>query len=87
MSNLFVTAIAIQSNKRADRLEKVSASIKPVTSAIAVPSGFDNATGLFTASTVDGGEIQYKEGNATAQPNQISVTFASGSLVGFGDWL
>jgi hypothetical protein len=87
MSNLFISAIAIQSNKRTERLQKVSASIKPVANTIATPSGYDANTGLFTATTVDGGEIQYKEGNATAQPNQISVTFASGSLVGFGDWL
>jgi hypothetical protein len=87
MSNFFATAIASQSNKRYQRISTLSTCVQPTTSAVAVPSGYDVSTGLFKATTVDGGEIQYKEGNATAQPNQISVTFASGSLVGFGDWL
>ena len=86
MSNLFTTAIAIQSSKRALRIEKVASNIKPITSIVAAPSGFDNSTGLFKATTIDGGEIQYQQGNFTAQPNQISVTIAKGSLIGFGDW-
>lgn len=86
MSNFFATAIAVQSDKRSQRILTLRANIQPTTSAVAVPSGYDPESGLFKATTVDGGEIQYKEGNATAQPNQISVTFASGTLVGFGDW-
>ncbi len=87
MSNFFSTALLVQSTKRANRLESIVSSFKPVTSAIAVPSGQDPVSGLFKATTIDGGEIQYKKGSITASPNQISVTFASASSIGFGDWL
>lgn len=87
MSNLFRTAIAVQSNKRSDRLAKLSdKSFQVIASIVAVPSGFDSTTGLFAATTIDGGEVQFTQGNQTAQSNQISVTVASGSLIGFGDW-
>lgn len=87
MSNLFTTAIAIQSNKRSNRIEKLSASIQPISSIVATPTSFDSSTGLFIATTIDGGEIQYQQGNFPAQPNQISVTISQSSLIGFGDWL
>ena len=87
MSNLFSTALLLQATKRADRLTKISASIStPEPTKIAIPSGYDSTTGLFKATTIDGGEVQFAQGNTTAQSNQISVTVASGSLIGFGDW-
>lgn len=87
MSNLFATAAAMQATKRTTRLAAISESVQPITNAIAVPTGFDAVSGLYVASTIDGGEIQYRKGSSTATPNQISVAFAEGSLVGFGDWL
>jgi hypothetical protein len=87
MSNLFASALLTQSTKRAKRLTAISESVQPITNAIAVPSGFDAVSGLYTAQTIDGGEIQYRKGSNSAPPNQISVTIASGSLVAFGDWL
>ena len=87
MSILFASAAAKQASKRTIRLVAISENARPITNAIAVPSGFNTVSGLYTASTVDGGEIQFRKGSNSAAPNQINVAFASGSLVGFGDWL
>ncbi len=87
MSVLLSMAIAKQSEKRGDRMASVTQqATQTQSSVIASPQGLDTTTGLNIAVGVDGGEIQYMRGNFTAQPTQISVVKAKGSLVAFGDW-
>jgi hypothetical protein len=85
MSNLLKEAIALQSAKQSTRLKALSN--KPIeNSFVAVPSGFNDVTGVYIATTPDGGELQYKQGNFPNPPSLISVVTASDSGIGFGDW-
>lgn len=87
MSQLLLIAIATQSNKRADRLRaNIDRSLSARSNIIATPTGYDSSSGLFVATAINGSEVQYSSGNESAQPNQISVSVARGSLIGFGDW-
>jgi hypothetical protein len=87
MSQLFSSAVYTQSNKRFNRLRANADKAARVNSnLVATPTGYDSTTGLFIATTVNGSEVQYSQGNESSQPNQISVSVARGSLIGFGDW-
>ena len=85
MSKLLIEAIALQSAKQSNRLKALSK--KPIeNSFVAAPSGFNDATGAYIATTPDGGELQYKQGNFRNPPNLISIVTAQNSGIGFGDW-
>jgi hypothetical protein len=50
------------------------------------PNSYDAATGLFSATTPDGGEFKYRPLKSTAQPNTINLVLSRGASVAGGDW-
>ena len=83
MSNLFSSAIAIQSAKRNNRLQSISTD-EPQT-LIAQPTSFDSVTGQYIATSADGSEIPYIAGNFRSPTNQISIVKPAIGIA-FGDW-
>jgi len=81
--SLFSSAIAIQSAKRANRLQSISTD-EPQT-LIAQPTSFDAVSGQYIATTADGSEIPYIAGNFRQPTNQISIVKSELGQA-FGDW-
>jgi ABC-type uncharacterized transport system auxiliary subunit len=82
--SLFSSAIAIQSAKRANRLQSISTD-EPQT-LIAQPTGFDALSGQYIATSADGSEIPYIAGNFRQPTKQISIVKPAIGLLSFGDW-